>query len=128
MTFVGVVMRLNNIIEVGSSAPANSPVLFGLRNVNIGWIRKTVNVNVIYSECPKCRALPIDNTCFCDWPENQGKQYCEVEETSWEEAWFPQSSPKYRANLKAKREGEKVFREKLKSINFSKVRGRARGE
>lgn len=64
--------------------------------------------------CPNCKVKIMDNTCFCDWPDNEQAEY----DRHCEERLSQQF-----ADIEAQ-----AFRDKIKSIAFNKVKGGGRGE
>lgn len=63
--------------------------------------------------CPKCRVKIMDNSCFCDWPDNEQEHY--------DSYCGARLLDQYEENRKAQE-----FKEKIKSIRFNRVKGGGR--
>ena len=67
--------------------------------------------------CHKCKVMIMDGKCFCDWDGETPLSYDQQKKE-----WFEDYVLRPEEVIE-----NREFKEKIKSINFSKVRGGGRG-
>lgn len=66
----------------------------------------------------------MDGNCFCEWDQPTTNAPKPVEDEG--DPWFPNAAPKFKEQRSEERRKSNEFKEKLKSINFTRVSGGGR--